>query len=745
MNSLRKVGEILEEEGIKSLVLRIVRKAISSFFHCCYYLELFFYKNIFDKGYDFTIHQIITADSLSFSADTTPSMVVKNFMEHKFDLLGSGWTKVEYGMHCRGLDGFYYRSEHNPQIDPEGKWLEQTLKKSHRRYSKHIWTLIDPTYHPIDWQIDFKSGYRWSEKIWFKNITHGKIKGVDIKVPWELSRMQHLPLLAKKYVNQDTSVEEKKLLSSEFRNQVLDFIATNPLGYGVNWNCSMDIAIRASNLLLSYDIFCSGGCKFDPEFTKYFTKSIFEHGLHISKNLEWNFGQRGNHYLSNLAGLTFISIYLGKSKITDKWLAFSIEQLIKEIDYQFNDDGTNFEGSTAYHRLSTELVLYSFCLILGLEEPRLEDLNKAYIRWPNIIKLIKKSSLDFTNLKITEGLEIKSSPFPASHLEKLKKMIEFIWYISKTNGCLPQIGDNDSGRLFKLEPEYQIFETKEIVRKFKNLENYPLDQDCDIYPFEDTLNVSKFLKTDITIDASIDSKDIDCDHTFELKILASILGKNSQFLNFIIESSGILESTEISNNRSSQNELKQLANSNTVSWEYTHSRDLTENMAIYYSQDFGIYIFRSDLLFLSIRAWSGKRIHGGHNHFDQLSIELSIEGKDIIRDPGTYNYTALEDKRWLYRSADSHFSPFSDDIVPTKVKKLPFSSVDMPPVTIILFDKSNFKASFNFDDQIYFYEMKLLGNRILIKSSRLGDIDLGSSTKVSPSLGYGIILNNDTT
>ena len=322
-------------------------------------------------------------------------------------------------------------------------------------------------------------------------------------------------------------------------------------------------------------------------------------------------------------------------------------------------------------------------------------------------------------------------------------MIEFIWHISKPNGRFPQIGDNDSGRLFKLEPEYQIFKTEEVVRKFKNLEDYPQNEDSDIYPFEDILNVGKFLKTNIKIDTSIEPKNIDLNYTFELQILASILGKNSEVLKFILKSKGIRESIEISNNWSSQDELKRRAISNITSWEYIHASDLTENMYIFYSQDFGIYIFRSDLLFLSIRAWSGKRIHGGHNHFDQLSIELSVEGKDIIRDPGTYNYTALKDKRWLYRSANSHFSPFSDDLVPTKVKTSSFSSVDMPPLKTILFDKSNFKAIFNYDDNICFYEMKLHGNRILVTSSRLGDNDLGSSTKVSPSLGYGIILDNE--
>ena len=51
-------------------------------------------------------------------------------------------------------------------------------------------------YEPIDWQVDFKSGYRWSEKTYYKFIKYGHKLGVDIKVPWELSRMQYLIQLA---------------------------------------------------------------------------------------------------------------------------------------------------------------------------------------------------------------------------------------------------------------------------------------------------------------------------------------------------------------------------------------------------------------------------------------------------------------------------------------------------------------------------------------------------------------------
>jgi hypothetical protein len=74
--------------------------------------------------------------------------------------------------------------------------------------------------------------------------------------------------------------------------------------------------------------------------------------------------------------------------------------------------------------------------------------------------------------------------------------------------------------------------------------------------------------------------------------------------------------------------------------------------------DFGLFIFRSDRLFMSIRCGPvGQDGVGGHAHNDQLSVELWVDGDPWIRDPGTYVYTPLPDQRNAYRSAQAHFVP----------------------------------------------------------------------------------------
>src|SRR5262249_29922545 len=44
-------------------------------------------------------------------------------------------------------------------------------------------------------------------------------------------------------------------------------------------------------------------------------------------------------------------------------------------------------------------------------------------------------------------------------------------------------------------------------------------------------------------------------------------------------------------------------------------------------------------------------------HHDQLSIELCVDGRGLIVDPGTYLYSASAERRNEYRGAFSHFAP----------------------------------------------------------------------------------------
>ena len=288
---------------------------------------------------DGPLHLYLGGCSLHFSDKATVALpqVADYYIAHYFDLLGSGWVRVRHGMDCHGLEGYRYEVDEPSLPDTSGKWLEGKINPANLSESKRLWSLVDADYVPIDWHLDFKSGYRWREDTWYRDIIFVRDPGADIKVPWELARMQHLPQLALCFAlakKKGSATRASADYIREFRNQVLDFISTNPPRFGVNWSCTMDVSIRVANWLLAYNLFLTHEAEFDPEFDEAFKRSIVDHGRHIISNLEWYKDFRSNHYLANISGLLFAAAYLPETHEFDSWLAFAVKELIKEVERQ---------------------------------------------------------------------------------------------------------------------------------------------------------------------------------------------------------------------------------------------------------------------------------------------------------------------------------------------------------------------------------------------------------------------------
>src|SRR5438874_164355 len=82
----------------------------------------------------------------------------------------------------------------------------------------------------LPWHTDFKAGYAWSPSEYYRNIRYANLPGVDVKVPWELSRFQHAIFLGQAYW-----LTGDEAYAGEFKDQFLDWIDKNPCKYGVNW------------------------------------------------------------------------------------------------------------------------------------------------------------------------------------------------------------------------------------------------------------------------------------------------------------------------------------------------------------------------------------------------------------------------------------------------------------------------------------------------------------------------------
>jgi len=295
------------------------------------------------------------------------------------------------------------------EIAPEAERLVITEAA---RICDHVFDLLGsgptPLGEKIDWHVDFKTGHRWNPRTYYKRIRPAPYPGgYDIKVPWELSRCQHFVRLGQAYW---ITGDEK--YAREFVAQVEDWIASNPWPWGVNWACTMDVAIRAVNWLWGLAFFLDSPSVTD-EFLLKIACSLLIHGRHIMNNLEGT-GEdphTTNHYIADLVGLAYLGICCPYFKEAERWGDFALRELAREMEKQVYPDGFDFEASTCYHRLVLEFFFYTAVLC-------------------------QRNGIDL----------------PQAFWDRLYKMFEVVLYILKPNGRLPQLGDNDSGRLFVLHP-----------------------------------------------------------------------------------------------------------------------------------------------------------------------------------------------------------------------------------------------------------------------------------------------------
>lgn len=283
-------------------------------------------------------------------------------LTHHFDLLGSG--------------------EYQPRCPHRPSWRS--------------------SYQPIDWALDpvrnlrFPGGFPYKE--W--DLYRDRPGNADVKYPWELARCQHFLTLAQAW-----RVSAQERYAREILNQIRDFDEANPLGRGVNWTCTMDVALRGANWAIALDLI--GGCQaLETAELSAAYGSLFDHGRFIRANLENTYEITSNHFLSNVVGLHFIAAALPETPTSLDWLKFASNAVQKEIDVQVLPDGADFESSIPYHRLVIELFLGSFRLAQHLNQP-----------------------------------------FSQHFKRRLEDMVEYLIGVLLPSGEMPILGDADDGRL----------------------------------------------------------------------------------------------------------------------------------------------------------------------------------------------------------------------------------------------------------------------------------------------------------
>jgi hypothetical protein len=675
------------------------------------------------------------------------------WLNHRFDLLGSGWVRVTYGMRCRGLHEHRYESGPTVTPDGEGHWLEGRVRPPNIAESRRVWRFIKGEYVPIDWHLDFKSGYRWSERTWYRDVKYGHAPGADIKAPWELARMEHLPQIALAHAlsarHLISPLRPPEVYAAEFRNQVLDFIATNAPRWGVNWASTMDVAIRVSNWLVAHDLLREHGASFDADFSELFARSVYEHGCHILENLEWTPELHANHYLASVVGLLFVAAYLPRNPETDAWLAFAVQELVAQVYCQFTPDGACFEGSTSYHRLSAELVVYGSALTLALPAEKLRALQTYDHRLIPVGPRLAPAPLPFYPGQFGGGL----TPFPEWYFERLERMAEFTMHATKPSGRVPQIGDNDSGRFLRLRPDLIRRTVGEAKRRYANLAGYAELSDDAFYWDRDDLDHHHLVAAISGLFVRPDFEEFAGPAAWEGAMIRSVT-HNRRFPSYLKRGAcSAAEAIAIGNVSVLDHIMLEFG---TASPDHRQSLDipapggdLCNGLKTFAYPHFGLFVFCSRRLYLAVRCGPvGHNGIGVHTHNDQLSLELALDGEDLMRDPGTYVYTPLPELRNAYRSMRAHFGPQIEGPEPGRLDLGLFQLGSPGRAECLYFGREGFAGVWRGRRRAVHSMVRLSAYAVMVRHVAHGcrlvqpgaPIRAGMSPQVAFSQGYGRLL-----
>ena len=256
----------------------------------------------------------------------------------------------------------------------------------------------------IDWNRDPITQYQWPQRFWADYDLIGSRQS-DGKIIHELNRQQHIVRLAKTYF-----VTGEELYAREAVAEMEGWIHQNKPWTGVNWQSSLDIAIRTISWMWSIFLLMSSKA-FDEPAARRIMKSMFQQLDHVYRYPSV-YSSPNTHLIGEASALFMAGLLFPELRRAAAWRQFGATTLVNEMQRQISDEGVYREASTYYHCYAADFYLQAMALA---------RLNKF--------------------------------PFPEWMWNRLSQMLEFVVHVTHPDGSIPLIGDDDGGRALALDSE----------------------------------------------------------------------------------------------------------------------------------------------------------------------------------------------------------------------------------------------------------------------------------------------------
>ncbi len=277
---------------------------------------------------------------------------------------------------------------------------------------------------PVAWGKDWVHGQNYPPRA-SRRVPYLNFNAVgDHKIIWELSRHQHLVILAQAFL-----LSGDPLLSQEIVRQWRHWNAENPIGRGIHWTSALEVGFRVIS-------WCWLAHWLGPDLPIEFSEAIHQHGCYLERNLSYYFSPN-THLLGEALALEVIGCFLPGLPRAEQWKKLGSEVFAREIKRQTRLDGGYFEQSDYYHVYALDMLLLHYLL----------------------------------------------NGRPAYFLPLITRMADFLLAMTGPEGRLPGFGDDDGGRLFHPYGERRSFGRGSLAMCASILENpaYLLDH-ADLLP-----------------------------------------------------------------------------------------------------------------------------------------------------------------------------------------------------------------------------------------------------------------------
>lgn len=274
------------------------------------------------------------------------------------------------------------------------------------RFSAHgvPWPKRDPAdlFHANLWRLDPTSGLHWpgQDAYCFDLAYRHERRRGDIKFVWDLNRLQFLqPLAAAVALWDDTRA------ATAIGQAVTSWADANPPFRGLAWNSGIELALRAVTLALVVGL-C--GDRLEPGIRQRVSQILSAH-LYWLGRYPSRFSSANNHRIAEAMGGFVIATVLPTAPRAREIAPGARQVLEQEAVLQILSDGAPAEQSPTYGAFTVEMLLVADAVASAFGDP--------------LGPLVK---------------------------QRVAAFAEFIGVLGTADGRVPNIGDDDEGRVLSL-------------------------------------------------------------------------------------------------------------------------------------------------------------------------------------------------------------------------------------------------------------------------------------------------------